>query len=403
MGHIKISSPDELNEAMNDLYGRLDTLEKCSGEERQNGTQIENLKASIRGLRALQNGEFDNETSTDKDLKRSGSFMKTVAKRGDGNVLSDEEIELIKNSKPRRFVKAALGTPLTDDATTGSYAVPTEFHREVLRVVEESSELFGKTRTVNMNSRQKNYAKKNAGLAFTYLSSDGDDISEDNPTFAQGTLTAYTYAAYLPVTEAFLEDEDVEVAEYFRNIIAEAYSDKYDAEFLTGSGAPTTGVLNDTSCNTVTMGAGDTSFSSLDVDDFVALEAELSETKGALRNAAFIMSPYMWNKCRGLKNADGDALIAPWANSLQRSLLGYPVLLSYQMPDSDDDAADTAVIAFGNPKHLVYGDRIGLEVKFFPETRYAVTNAEAFFRFRFRAGFSLAQPGYFAVLKTAAA
>ena len=131
------------------------------------------------------------------------------------------------------------------------------------------------------------------------------------------------------------------------------------------------------------------------------MESALSEVNGALRGARWFMSPYTWNIVRGLQDANGNPLIAPWSGTAPKQVIGYPVTLSYQLPDSGDDAASTPFVALGNPRYLVHGDRVGLEIKYYDATQFSVTNCEAFFRFRFRAAFDVDQPASFAVLSTA--
>ena len=398
-----IKTAKDVEKFANDIDSRVESIEGMSSDVRNLEKEFKSLNAQYKQVFSDVYRGTNTIADSDVTLAKSGEFFRAVARKGSNAELSDQEVELLKNARPEHFVtKASLATDLTSDATTGSYNVPVEFHREVLKVVEDQSELFNRVMKIPMTSRTKSLPIKNAGIAFSYAASQGDDLGEVNPTFTSKTLTAYTYAMYLGITEEFWEDEAVGIGEYFRTLAADAYTDIFDSEFLTGTGAPTTGLLADTSTNTVSMGTGDASFEDLDVDDLVAMEAELSETKGALKGAHWFMSPYIWNKIRALKDADGNALVAPWADSLARRILGYPVILSYQMPDSSDDGASTAFVALGSPKHLVYGDRVGLEVKYFDATRYAVTNCEAFFRFRFRAAFDVVHPAYFAVLSTAA-
>jgi HK97 family phage major capsid protein len=335
-------------------------------------------------------------------LEKTGKLFRAVAKRGASGELSDEEVELIRSTRPGHFVKASLGTPLVSDSTTGSYAVPVEFHNEVIRVVEESSQLFPLVRKVSMRSKTKSVPTKGTGLAFTYVANQADDVAEASPTFNQETLSAETFACYVPVSEEFMEDEAVEIGEYFRDLVSEAFTASFEGEFLTASGSPSTGILNDAGVVQVTMGTGNTSFDSIDFVDFVAMESALAEVKGALRGARWLMSPYLWNRVRALKNADGDPLIAPWTDAGARQILGYPVVLSYEMPDSGDSAKSTNFLALGNPKNLIYGDRLGLEVRYYDGTRYSVTNGENFFRFRYRAGYNVPIPGAFAKLRTSA-
>ena len=381
------SKLSEQDENMHVLQANLKTLQGIVGNERKQHL-------------ALMAGDT---TSEDVKNARIGNFMKAVAKSGHGNAMSDEEKEMLYATPSGRMMsKADLGTPLNNSDVTGSYVVPEEFNREIIAVAQGQSELIGQTRVSAMGSHTKQVPVKNAGLAFTYVSTDGGDLAEANPTFTQETLTDYTYACYIGVTEALLEDDAVELGQYFREQAGEAYATTFESEFLAGSGSPVTGLMNDTGTVSVAMGTGSTGFADLEISDLVAMESALSEVKGALRNAKWYMSPYTWNIVRGLTDAMGNNLIAPWLQKASATPLGYGTIQSYEMPESAASAASTPFIGLGNPRNLIYGDRVAMETRFYDQTQYAVTNTEVFFRFRFRGAFLIPTPGYFAVLSTAA-
>ncbi len=348
---------------------------------------------------------LDQTARADREFEK---FLKMAYKKNANEELSVEDRDFLlaqKNKGQRYFLqKALVGTPLVDDSTTGSYVVPEEWDNEIGRVVHETSQLVPLVTNFPMNSRVKYIPVKNAGVGFTYIPNDSDATTEANPTFAQKTLTSYTYALWISLTEALLEDDIAGLGAYFRQIVAEAYVDIFETEFLTGTGAPTTGILTNASVRSTSMAAGSTGFGDIKIGDFINMEGDLSERNGALRGARLHMSPYTWNLARGLTDADGRPYIHPgWTGPAARELLGYPVLTSYQMPDSNDSAANTPFIALGNPRYFAYGDRVGLEMKLFDKTIQALTNTEIFFRFRFRAAFEHTQPADFTVLKTAPA
>lgn len=297
--------------------------------------------------------------------------------------------------------KAALGTPLRGDTTTGSYLVPTEYLDEVIRQAEEQSELMRAVRRVEMKSRTTQVPVKSAGFSFTYLSTETTDVSEQSPTFGQETLTANTYAGYIGLSEALMEDSLVNLGEYFGELVAEGWATKFDSEFMSGSGTPITGILADTDVNAVTMDTGETSFDAIGTSHIQGLIGAL-DTRAKRKNAAFVMHPTILDYVADLKDANGRFIYREGSDAVPRTLRGYPVLLSDAMPDTGDSAADTAFVAFGDPKTLLFGDRISLELKYFDATSYAVTNTQVFFRARVRAGFNIPLPASWAKLKTAA-
>ncbi len=366
------------------------------------------IKGGKRGFAGAAGDGVESLEQTDLANVEFEKFLKTTYKKHANEELSveDRDFLLAQKDKGRRYFlqKALVGTPLVDDSTTGSYVVPEEWHNEIDRVVHEASQLVPLVTNFPMKSRVKYIPVKNAGVGFTYIPNDSDATTEASPTFGQKTLTSYSYFLWISLTEALLEDDIAGLGAYFREIVGEAYVDAFESEFLTGIGAPTTGILTNASVRTTSMSAGSSGFGDIKIGDFINMEGDLSERNGALRGARFLMSPYTWNLVRGLTDADGRPYIHPgWTGPAARELLGYPVLTSYQMPDSSDSAVNTPFIALGNPRYFAYGDRVGLEMKLFDNTIQALKHSEIFFRFRFRAAFEHTQPADFTVLKTAPA
>lgn len=388
----------------------LNSLEDLNTFAANVDQQIGSLDNRINGLKtAFKSGVVGAKEEKKRTYAQFGNLLKGIAKRSYGNKLSQEEVDILERA-PRAvkdegepIVKAAMATDLVGDSTTGSYNLPVELWDEIQTTIEQSSELLPLVRQVPMKHRQKNIAVEADDIDFTYVASQSGDTTEANPTFAQETLTAYTYAAYVGVSEEFMEDEATGIGDYLTQIVGMAYSRKFDAEFLTGSGSPVTGLMNDTGVQAVSMSDGASGFSDVTINDFYNMEAELSETNGALQNAGWIMSPYCWNLIKRQVDAMGRPLIVDsFNNQAMKSIIGYPVHLSYQAPASSSDGVSTAFVGLGNYRKFIYGNRIGLEIKYFPNTHYMVTNCEAFWRFRFRAAFVISLPGNFAVLSTAA-
>jgi HK97 family phage major capsid protein len=97
--------------------------------------------------------------------------------------------------------KAALGTVLRGDATTGSYLVPAEYESEVFRVALQSSVMMGKVTTVPMAARSMYWPKENAAPSLTWVTDETTAKTETNPTFSQINLVCNTCAAWLTVTD----------------------------------------------------------------------------------------------------------------------------------------------------------------------------------------------------------
>lgn len=297
--------------------------------------------------------------------------------------------------------KALVGTPLTTDAVTGSRATGEEYIRDILALAEDKSHLRPFVTRIPMLDRIAHYPKEDSTVEFTYVATDGSAQIESNPTFAATKdLTAYTYATWISLTESVLEDSLFGLADFFRIKIGGALARKFDYELLRGSGSPTTGILNDGSANSTTISG--TGFSNVDSEDlFDTVELLTTEMKrdGARWIGHTTAFDYLWR----LQDANGrylfrDVIIA----GPSTRLIGYPWMLSGQMPSSSDSAADTGMFVLGNPTHMMWGDRISLEIKLFDQMESTAEFSEVILRARVRMAFENAHPDAFAILKTAA-
>jgi len=88
--------------------------------------------------------------------------------------------------------KAALGTVLRGDATTGSYLVPAEYEGEVFRIALQSSQMMGKVTSIPMAARDMYWPGENATPSLTWVTDETTAKTETNPTFSQIHLECET-------------------------------------------------------------------------------------------------------------------------------------------------------------------------------------------------------------------
>ena len=295
------------------------------------------------------------------------------------------------------YEKADLGTPLYTDATTGSYTIAVDYLADVARVKIAESQLIGQINRIPTFTKTTYFPTTETVPEFTYTTSDIADTTETNPTFGQGTLTDYNYVLWIGMSESILEDNIINLGGYFRDLIGDALITKMEQEFLTGSGSPTTGIFNNTSINNVTLGEQD--FASADLDDIDNVVAELSLAK--INGAQWIMSPSVWHHFTTQQNAVGTYFIPDIQQKPVQMFKGYNVILSDNAYAMSNSQAGRVMCVFGNPKHMIWGDRLGLEVGIYDKTLYAVTNMEVILRARFRMSFAVSIADAFAGLKTA--
>ena len=377
-------------------------LEKVADVERELTEMSNETKVMKDQVKSLQKAVKSGILAPDVPLEEQNAYLPmdkylgaVIAKEAGRH--TEVVTRTIDEMQTKIQTKALTGSPLVIDATTGSYLIPETYRNDVIALLTTSSELRPRVTTIPMTSNSLKYPSKLAGTSFTRVSSDSSALTEVSPTFSEVDLDVETFGLWISVTENFIDDNLAAIGAYFRQIISEGYVESFDKSMLNNSANPT-GLLQNSSVNTVTMNTGDSTFSSITIDDLYTLVEALT-TGVKRRGAAFIMHPLVWDIVRMLKNADGDPLLAPWSEAMARKIFGYDVILSDEMPSSS--APSTAFIAFGDPKLLLYGDRLGLEIKYFGDTVQAVQHQEVFFRARYRAAYACSIPAAFAILKTA--
>jgi len=298
--------------------------------------------------------------------------------------------------------KAALGTVLRGDATTGSYLVPAEYESEVFRVAKQSSVMMGKVTSVDMAARSMYWPSELVTPTLTWVTDETTAKTETSPTFGQINLVAKTCAAWLTVTDELLEDSLVNLGAFFSMQFSEAWGQEFDNQVLVASTAPFIGMLRNTSCNQVTMGAGKTSFSDVEFDDLIDMENAISTAKGenALIGSSWIMSRKVFNYFRQKKDDNGNPIFQKPGEGQPGTIWDRPYIISDKMPTTS--AVSTPFLILGNPKYWLHGNRVGMQFQTYNNTIRNVDYDQIFYKFRIRQGFIGGVPSAFAVLKTPA-
>ncbi len=293
--------------------------------------------------------------------------------------------------------KSLATTPLVNDSTTGSYLIPNQYSREIVRLADGLSELKPKCRRLPATTRLCYYPKADAEVTLTKVSSDSTELTESNPTFSQEDLEIFTFATIIGVTESFMEDEISGFGEYFRDLIVDAYTSCFETYALTNA---TYGICEDSNVQGV-----ETSGTTGDSIDFDVLWAavEALDTKAKRRNAHWIMHPTMLDRIS--KQQDGVGSFFYKVNIIEGRLprlLGFPIILSDVMTAAASCTASSRMAVLMDPRSIVWGDRIGMEISYFNQTIQTARFQENIFRARCRMGFDQALPEN-AVVITAAA
>jgi HK97 family phage major capsid protein len=342
-------------------------------------------------IKAIKHGDFGN-------LNNLGCFPASES-REEGWKQTDWTIR----GKPfgEGSEKAALGTVLRGDATTGSYLVPETVARTVLDLALQASVCMGKVNPIDMAVRKIRFPKSATAVSIEWPTDESTAKTETNPTFGYVDLECKTAAAWLTVTDELEEDSAISLAKYFLDKFSEAWGQEIDYQVLAANSDPFIGLLHAVITNVVQMGAGRTGFGDLSIDDLYDMQDALTYESAHVR-AAYIFSRYVFNKLRRLKDDNGDYIIQPAIGGEPASLLGKPYIISEKMPAASDDSADTAFIIYGDLKNYLMGTRVGFEFRRYGETVRNIDYDQVFYRMRARAAFIAGREDAFVTLKTAA-
>jgi HK97 family phage major capsid protein len=194
------------------------------------------------------------------------------------------------------------------------------------------------------------------------------------------------------------EDSLVGLGDLIRTLCGEAWGLKFDNLAISDS---TYGALATSGINETIMGTGDVNFASVDFDDLDALIADLT-TEAMRQGARYIMHTTVFDYFRGAKDDMGRYIFQDAAPGAPATLRGFPYVLSDGAPSSGDSAASTSFLLFGNPRHIIAGDRIGFEFRIFDQTGGTMEYDQIYLRARVRQAMVLGLPSAMTKLTTAA-
>lgn len=337
--------------------------------------QLEDISVQAK-FAAAKDGEYAPET-----VSRIGKFWKAFAKQD--------------------FATVKTLSEGTDSA--GGYLVPTEFHKEVIRVANISGIARRLCRIIPMGTDSKDITTL-TGTVTTYIVGENSSITASDPAFGRKVLTARKFAGLVHGTAELIDDNmsDQEVFTLVAELVGEALAELEDSQVLTGSGSGLnmTGVLSDTGVNLVTMASTKTSFADVTYDNLVDMVNAVNVKYKRGRNARWFMSQAAKAYIEKIKDTTGRPIFHNTDNPELVMLLGYPVELSDAMPSTS--AAGTKFIAFGDLKFFALGDRKAITA----EEGYVSGNFEKdvkSLKIIERVAGTFLIPESFSVLKTAAA
>ena len=304
---------------------------------------------------------------------------------------------------PRSFGhgKADLGTPISGDdtGTIGSYMLPSRLYSDsILRYMNTASEVIPKLRRISMQGRLIRWPIETSSIGLTFVTNEVTSKTETNPTISYRDLECETFAGYTGITDEMYEDSFIDIGSWLRQMIVQDLLDETETQALSSATNPFIGVTNYTTAQSLVIDSP--TFDGVTWEDLRALKNKLDTVRKRQR-CSYFMSQTVWDILSSKQDANGRYFFDP-LRGLGRSAWGFPIVLSDAMPSESDSAVSTSFIGFGPLGTILHGIRVGLEVKFYPDTIYSVTDDQVFYRYRTRFGILASNQAWFAVMDTAA-
>lgn len=342
----------ELKELVESLQAELKTLRE-KAERPQDGILKDVLKQVEASMEAKMK-EFRTKTmefnADDMSVKEGVSeYGKRFKGLGDFLLNCREKSPLCLTEK----------TTMTEGTNAqGGYTVPTEQSSEIIRLIHDDNVIPALARNFPMSTWKRTFPKQLTAVSVAWTD-EGATKSKSKPTFGQLTQTAKKLAVIVKMTDELLEDNSVEMANFVREIVAEAMGDEIDRVGLvgnTGAGDPFMGVLYATGVNSVSMAGA-----SLAGDDIIDL---FQAVKVAARKRGTLVTSTMGETLMmKLKDQQGQYLWSPPQGDVPARIWNKPYVVSDQIPTTLGTGAQTAMLFGDFSKYFFYSIRKGMTVK----------------------------------------
>lgn len=197
--------------------------------------------------------------------------------------------------------------------------------------------------------------KKTAASAAGWISTEGGDASESEPTLGQVTMSPKTLGAFTDVTRLMMMQSSLDIEALIRNDLSTAIAQAIDLGALAGSGSSgqPTGIKNTSGINAPTsFAAANPTFA-----EVVAMETAVAEDNALMGNLAYILPAGMYG---ALKTTTKDSGSGQFVVEPGNTINGYRAIVSNQATAGD--------MYFGNFSDLLVGMYGGLDITVDPYT-----------------------------------
>jgi len=287
---------------------------------------------------------------TDRAAQNAASFELEASAAASDKYGREAQGIMIPNEVLRSWAVRDVNTTddaavIADDFRGGSFI-------DVLR--NQSSVMQAGATMLSGLSGNVKIPKKTAGSSAGWISTEGGDSAESEPTLGQVTMAPKTLGAHTDITRLMMMQSSLDIEALVRNDLSTAIALAIDLGALMGSGTggQPTGIKNTSGINAPTAFAGvNPTFA-----EVIAMETAVAEDNALSGNLAYILPAGMNG---ALKSTSKDAGSGQFVLS-DGQLNGYNAIVSNQATAGD--------LYFGNFADLLIGMYGGLDIVVDPYT-----------------------------------
>jgi HK97 family phage major capsid protein len=230
---------------------------------------------------------------------------------------------------------------------------------------------------------------RRAGGVTAYFVSENGEITASDKNWDAVSLTARKLAAMCRMSSEITEDSIVNLADDLAGEISYAFAKKEDECLFLGDGTSTYGGIVGLKSavaagSKVTAATGNTSFATLDLEDFMQMVGKLPEY--AVAGARWYISRQGWaNSMLRLAEAAGGNTVAQVAQGAPLQFLGFPVTISQVMNSTLTAQVSTDGLAYLGDLQMAasMGTRRGVSIavdasRYFEFDQLAIKGTERF-------------------------
>lgn len=339
------------------IKGELEKLvgSKLSEEVASIKEEIKSYIEDQKSAKELKSGVYNPEAGV--DVKARNKYVRALF----GAALTNRTEDLEENTGLSR-------KELTTDSTGspyGGYVVDSELSAEIRHLETE----YGVAqREMSVVPLSKNSYKANELVTdvTVYWVDEGSSIDSTQVVLGQETLELKKLGAIVTMTSELIEDQEIDLWGFLKERIAEGFAKAKDEAFFIGDGSGTygsfTGLLENGSISEVEA-SGD-AFADLTADDLMDLKSAAPQS--VRKTGKYYMNETIMNLVRVLKDNNERYIFQEPSATGPATIWGRPVVEVEVMPDTDDTAAETPFVLFGDLKRAcILGQKGGLVTDMF--------------------------------------